>query len=145
MPTACIDANVALKWYLPEEHREQAWAILAAFQNGELDLVAPNLIAYEIASVLRGRVARGELSVAEGSEVLREFLGVGKELAQPEALTIPALSLATELGIWTYDATYLIAAQAVGGELWTADERLWKQTSPRFAWVRRLQDYDIPI
>lgn len=42
MSCAVVDASLAAKWFLPEEHHAEARALLAAWRNQGTDLVAPS-------------------------------------------------------------------------------------------------------
>lgn len=47
-----IDASVILKWYLSDEaHGEQALSLLKQCAIGELQILAPNLLSYELMNV----------------------------------------------------------------------------------------------
>jgi len=50
-----VDASVAAKWHLPErdeEHTDRALALLTQFRGGDLELLAPAHIRFEVPSVL---------------------------------------------------------------------------------------------
>jgi predicted nucleic acid-binding protein len=59
---AVIDASVAIKWLLPEEGRDLALGLQNEYQEGAIDLIAPELIVSEIGNVLWRRMRRGELT-----------------------------------------------------------------------------------
>src|SRR3972149_1304651 len=48
-----VDASVAAKWYVPEEHSEQALELRDDFRSRRVDLIAPHLLLYEVANGLR--------------------------------------------------------------------------------------------
>ena len=43
-----------------------------------------------------------------------------------------------------YDSIYLALAEALDGELWTADERFYRAASPQFSNVRWLGEANVP-
>jgi predicted nucleic acid-binding protein len=117
----CIDANVVLKLYLNEEFSEQADALWTYFKSRTFTIVAPPLAIYEIAAVLRQNVYRGVIDPVEGREVLAEVLQLGVATVEPVDLHRQAYDLATRFNLPTaYDANYLVVAQALGCEFWTA-------------------------
>ena len=65
-----VDANVVIKWYVPEVGSTQAADLL---QSGA-DLLAPDLLVAEFGNVLWKKVRRGELDVAEAEEITEAFL-----------------------------------------------------------------------
>ncbi len=60
MKRAVVDASVVLKWYLPDEtHGPQALVLLQQCAAGELEMLAPSLLTYELMNglVIAGRRA----------------------------------------------------------------------------------------
>ena len=58
-----VDASLAFKWLVREEHTDKALAILRVWQNEDVILAAPHLLPFEVSNALHKRVTRGELSV----------------------------------------------------------------------------------
>src|SRR3954447_9631197 len=78
-PTMVVDASVAVKWHLTDEtDADAALLLLRRFGDGELDLIAPDQIRYEVANALavatRGRSPR--LTREHAGEAITEFLGL---------------------------------------------------------------------
>ncbi|MEM1980534.1 MAG: type II toxin-antitoxin system VapC family toxin, partial [Candidatus Caldarchaeum sp.] len=48
-----LDANVAVKWFNVEPLRKEALTIRSKYASGEIDLIAPDLLHYEVANALR--------------------------------------------------------------------------------------------
>lgn len=120
-----VDASVALKLLLLEEESlavHQQWDRWVA---QDVEIVGPFLLAYEVLSVLRGKVFRGDLPREAGEAATAAFLGQGIALLHPEGVEQKAWELATGLNLPTvYDAAYLALAEILECELWTADRRL---------------------
>jgi predicted nucleic acid-binding protein len=121
------DASVIVKWTLPggqEPAAEKALRVLAEWQAGEVDLVAPSLWRYEVANVLARKAPRNAADLLDGLLALDlptveldiDLLG--------EALSI-ALRFA---GASVYDAAYHALALGVGGTFITADEAYFRRT-----------------
>lgn len=119
-----VDASVAVKWLVREEHTDRALAILGAWHDDEVTPAAPSLLPFEVANALHRRVIRDQLSVGDTARMISQLLGSRLELHQTVELHVRALDLATELQQGAaYDSHYLALAEALNCELWTADER----------------------
>ena len=57
-----VDASLAFKWLVREEHTDKALAILRVWHNEDVTPAAPHLLPFEVSNALRKRVTRGELS-----------------------------------------------------------------------------------
>src|SRR5438093_9410622 len=51
--TAVVDASVATKWYLPEADTDAALLLRESHLNGDVRLVSPDLMVYEVANAVR--------------------------------------------------------------------------------------------
>ena len=50
-----VDASVAVKWLVKEEHTDKALAILHAWHDEEVTPAAPYLLPFEVANALHRR------------------------------------------------------------------------------------------
>jgi predicted nucleic acid-binding protein len=50
--TLVLDTSVAVKFYVPEELREEALHVLAAAESGDLELIAPSTLQPEYFNAL---------------------------------------------------------------------------------------------
>ncbi|MEM2945934.1 MAG: type II toxin-antitoxin system VapC family toxin [Thermoproteota archaeon] len=48
-----LDASIAVKWFNVEPLREKALTIRNRYASGDIDLIAPDLLHYEVANALR--------------------------------------------------------------------------------------------
>lgn len=120
-----IDASVALKLFLFEKHAPAVREQWTRWVAQDTEIVAPFLLAYEVLSVLRGKVFRGELPAEAGEAATSAFLGQGIMLLHPDGVEQQAWALAARLNLPTiYDAVYLALAELLEYDLWTADRRL---------------------
>jgi predicted nucleic acid-binding protein len=115
-----LDASVVLKWFrgAGERHVDEARAIRAAYETGELVVWAPPLLHLELLNVA-GRSWRLE---ADSLVALAGALDdLGFELLEP-----PLESVARWIarGLTAYDAAYLAVAEAASVELVTDDDRV---------------------
>ncbi len=121
-----LDTSVAVKFYLPEEGREEALALLAAVGEGEARLLAPSTVQPELFNALWQQHRREKLSREEVGEHWGDFSVTSIDLYAPEDLMPSAAQIALETGIIIYDALFLALAEDAESVMVTADERLLK-------------------
>ena len=137
-----VDASLAVKWLVREEHTDKALAILRAWYDEEVTPTAPHLLPFEVANALHRKVIRGQLSVAESTRMIERLLASQLELHQTAGLHARALELASEFQQGAvYDAHYLALAEKFDCELWTADQRFHRAVSTHTGNVRWLGEY----
>lgn len=135
-----VDASVAAKWYFPEAGHASAAALLADSNEGRRDLIAPDLIDLELASVLWKRVRGRECSEEFAREVLELWDTDRPRLVGSRWLVGRALELGLRLGHPVYDCLYLAAAIEYGAALATADRRLERVARTVLGEVLRIGD-----
>lgn len=135
-----VDASVAAKWYFPESGQASAAALLADGNEGRRDLIAPDLIDLELASVLWKRVRSRECSEEFAREVLVLWETDRPRLIGSRGLVGRALDLALRLDHPVYDCLYLAAAIEYGAALATADRQLERVARTVLAEVVRIAD-----
>ena len=139
-----VDTNIVIKWVLKESDSSKARALLAEWINKGTTIIAPALLAYEVANVLHQNVRKGQISLEEAKKALKEVLLSELELdfLQDAALSMRAIELAHNFGLpATYDLHYVALAEREGCELWTADTKMGRAVRGKLAWVRWLEDY----
>ena len=139
MAEVCVDASLVIAWFLPEEFSDEAFALKERWDAEGVELVAPVMLASEVASTLRQAVYRGRILAGEGDEAFAAFLEMPIRIIQPENL----LSHAWEIGKAVnaprlYDAFYIGLADIQDCELWTADRRLVNLVQSQFPQVHWL-------
>jgi predicted nucleic acid-binding protein len=142
----CVDANVVLKLYLNEELSEEADLFWNDHVTQGFSFAAPPLALYEITATLRKNVHQGIIDPDEGREAHREILSLPLDYPSPQDLHARAYELATRLDLpTTYDANYLVVAQTLGCEFWTADRKLVNAVGAALPWVKWLGSYSPPV
>jgi predicted nucleic acid-binding protein len=134
--TLVVDASVAIKWVLTEPFEREARALAESGEN----LIAPDWIAGEVASVLWKWDRRGDLRPGEATAFLNEILAGPLDLHASLPEVPRALTLALELGHSVYDCVYLALAEREGADLVTADRKFFDRGKAskhraRFAWI----------
>jgi len=117
-----IDASVAAQWYFPERLTAHADALLA----GSCELLAPDLLYFEIAGLLARRVRLGEIDEEGARAVLAALRQVPFEWTPVSALVPQALSLALSADLRLSDSLYLALALRADCPLVTADRQLYE-------------------
>lgn len=128
-----VDASVAVKWVVNEDGSAQANAI-----REEDGLIAPSLIAVEIASALWKAVRRGRVTRLDALAALHASLMAFSGLAPNETLHQEALSLALDLGHPIHDCFYLALARRDDLPIVTADEGMIAAARKADVQVRRV-------
>jgi predicted nucleic acid-binding protein len=92
-------------------------------------LAAPDLVDLEVASVLRGHVAGGHLSLRRAELALVDLVDLPLRRAPHRELLFRCWELRSNLTV--YDAAYVALAELFESALLTADARLAKASGPR--------------
>jgi predicted nucleic acid-binding protein len=135
----CVDASLALKLVLSESDSDLAQAQWQNWIRAGVEIVVPDLFAYETTSVLRNRVYRKEITQNEADEALRILASLEITFHQPAKIRQSAWELARRFNRPTaYDAFYLALAQDESSALWTGDKRLYNAVKNQLKWVHAL-------
>jgi predicted nucleic acid-binding protein len=119
-----IDASVLVKAFIPENGSEDAGSLLARAEEGEVGLIAPELIYPETANILWKKVRRNELTSDEAREIAEAVLAVPIRAEAAASTFLLALDIALACGVTAYDAQYVALAEALDCQLITADLKL---------------------
>jgi predicted nucleic acid-binding protein len=141
MPEAVVNASVSVKWFnTSEPYSQQARSLLRDFLDGLIELHVPEIWFYEMAQAISRAINRNALTEAEGAAAMNLIGNLGLNVHVNPSWQI-AFAFARRYGIQVYDALYVILATDLGCDLWTADERLVRNISPVFPFVRHIADY----
>lgn len=117
-----IDASVALKWILPEEGSLKALKLIEDHASGEVSLVVPDLLFYEITNGLTVAV---KLPPQQIEQILDWFYDLDLKIATLGRDDFKkAAKLAQEFHISVYDASYIALAISLNAVFVTADATL---------------------
>jgi predicted nucleic acid-binding protein len=116
-----VDASVAIKWYVPEVHSEDAERLLA----DAVELCAPDLLFPEIGNILWKRVMRADMTEAKARSIMHALEALPISVWRSNVLAEGALSIACSTKRSFYDSLYLALAVTADCELVTADLKLY--------------------
>jgi predicted nucleic acid-binding protein len=133
----CIDASVAVKLVVQEPYSDRAASLWRGWIGGDIERVAPSFFPFEVASTIRRKYVRRQLTEEEAEEAFEVFTALDFVVLEPKALLKEAWDMAKELGLPTlYDTAYLALAKLNNCEFWTADEALINSLQGKFSWVK---------
>jgi len=137
-----VDANVLVKWFVPEDYSDLATVIMNDHLYGVVTIVAPSYAILEFTNTLRKYVVKGILSESDAINALRllkkmevEYVPITFDVVEE------ALSYAFEKGITVYDAYYILLAKKYDAKMYTADEKLLKRIGREEESVKHIKDY----
>ncbi len=114
-----VDANVAVKWVLPEIHSEAASRLLNNFYT----LLVPDFFFSEIGNIFWKQVRFRSLTIEEAQFNLNQIAITSLEIHQSKYLISSALEIAVQVQQAVYDCVYLTLAVRQKCQMVTADKR----------------------
>ncbi|MDY6819491.1 MAG: type II toxin-antitoxin system VapC family toxin [Halobacteriales archaeon] len=123
MADVVIDTSTVVKWYIPEQHHEQARALRDGFLNGKHDLCAPALMPFEALNALN---YSGHYEGERLREAATSLTNYGIELVSFGSVG-PIAEITTTTGITAYDAAYVALAVERDATAYTADGNLLQE------------------
>lgn len=127
--TAVIDASVAAKWFLAEPGSDAAIELRRRHLEGEIRLVAPDLLPYELANALRYHPGIGAERWADRIEDLFA-MDIAFDPTSEQSMH-SAIEVAYRQGLSVNDAAYVALAQRLDTVLYSADESLLRAAGAR--------------
>jgi len=118
-----VDASVAVKWFsaVGEAGVPQAVDILERQIKGEIGVLVPDLLCYEVANAL---VYKKAISIDKLQLAVENLFSLGLQtVSMDRELMMRCVSLAREFNISVYDACYVAVAQISESPLVTANPR----------------------
>src|SRR4051812_35795759 len=89
-----VDAAVVAKWLFAEEGARSALGLFNAWAAGRVELLAPDVLVYELGAICRRKVRAGDLPAANVDDAFDLLLGALPELTPSNELAPLALQLA---------------------------------------------------
>lgn len=121
-PILVPDAGMGVKWFVPEPDAEAAARLL----DNRFELHVPSYFFTEAASVFQRKVAvERTLSEAEALDIFRLLRAVPLTVHATEDLLEQAMRHSIRYRRPVYDSLYMVLVMALGGQVVTADHRLY--------------------
>ncbi len=120
MTECVVDASVAVKWYVPEVHSDNAARLL----NEDCQLNGPDLLLPEFGNILWKKHVRNELDESDVRAIIRAISIVPLQIHSSQALLEGAVEIAIHTKRTVYDSLYLALAIWLKCPFLTADDRL---------------------
>ena len=117
-----VDASVVVKWFVEEEDSDKALRLRDKYIDGEIRIIAPELIIFEVLNALYYKRLFSESEMKEISEALEAYSFTLYSLKGEYAEK--TIETAVENGITIYDASYVALAMIRDTYMYTADEKL---------------------
>ena len=139
-----VDASVAVKWVVSEEHSDRSLAVLRAVPG----LYAPAHWLAEAGNTLWAKAAIHHVIDAAEMHQRLAFLSSLPVAVTPLPEIIGAAGLlALDLHLTVYDTLYLVLAERIDVPLVTADRKLYERASQATRFVdliRWIGDFSLP-
>ncbi|MBS3148305.1 type II toxin-antitoxin system VapC family toxin [Candidatus Woesearchaeota archaeon] len=120
-----LDSSVIIKWFSEEEDSDKARVIRDSHVQGHVDIIAPDLMLYEITNALRYNNAVTEKDVQDAVDSILELdLSI---IVPTREILHNAISIARKHNTTVYDAHYLAIAQFLNIPLITADQKFFQK------------------
>lgn len=127
-----LDTSVIIKWYSQDNEAdcEKANRLIADCKNGNLKLLIPDLLIYELGNaLLKGK----QFSYLQLKLALDHFYSLKVEIFSASYnLLDKAIQIASEYKLTVYDATYIALAQIKNCQLITANPRCFSKVKEDF-------------
>jgi predicted nucleic acid-binding protein len=119
-----IDASVVIKAYVPEILSDKAVEVMSRLAEGELVLLAPDLLYPETGNILWKKRRLHELTIAEVDEIVDAISALPIKIEASRPVMPLAVTIAMQSGITVYDAMYVAVARIYETRMITADKKL---------------------
>lgn len=136
-----VDSSVVAKRLVAEVDSDKARALLLRWARGDLELLAPELLAIEIGNILWKRAQRKLLPPDRCFDLYNEFEELQIPLWSSEPLIGAAMRLAVQRQHPVYDCIYVLLAEETRSELVTADDTMFRTFKPILPGMHLLRDW----
>jgi predicted nucleic acid-binding protein len=119
-----IDASVLIKFYVPEILSDNAEQLFNRVEQGDVTLLAPDLIYSESGNILWKKRRMKELTRSEVEEITDAIISLPLKIEASKPLLPLAIDISIAYGITVYDAMYVSLARVYETTMMTADRKL---------------------
>ena len=136
-----LDANVALKWVLPEPDSAKAIRARDEFLRGIHDLLAPDVFTAEVGHALTRSERRGLIRPPDGARKFSDILAALPVICSSRPISTRAYEISSQTRHGYYDCLYVALAEREGCELLTADAKLIANLQKAFPFITALGSF----
>jgi predicted nucleic acid-binding protein len=133
-----LDANVALKWVLPETDSVKAIRLRDETRQGIHELLAPDIFPIEVGHGLTRAERMGRIAAGAGWALWQTVLSDAPTFFASLALMPRAYAISSQMRIGVYDCLYLALAEQETCDFVTADGPVLNNLRPQFPFIRPL-------
>ena len=119
-----IDASVLIKFYVPEILSDKAEELLNRVAQGDVMLLAPDLIYPEVGNILWKKQRMKELTRPEVEEITDAIVSLPLKIEASKQLFPLAIDIGIAYKITVYNAIYISMARVYEIKMMTADRKL---------------------
>jgi predicted nucleic acid-binding protein len=136
-----LDTSVVIKWFRQGEVlASHALALRDSYLSGQVVVLVPSLLAYELANVLG---YKNDLTTVQIEDAVQSLFDMRLEWVLPSATVMRrAVFIARECDTTVYDASFVALAEALSATFITADEWLTRRLMA-FPFVRFLGETEV--
>lgn len=91
---------------------EQALSLLDKISQGKLQIVAPELILYEVSNAIKSSYKSGKISLKESKFLIKKVIELNFSLVDFNTILEQSFDIAAKYDISIYDASYVAAAKS---------------------------------
>jgi len=122
-----IDASVLIKFYVPEILSDRAEYLLDSVHQGDVTLIAPDLVYSEVGNILWKKHHLKELTRSEVEEISDLLVLLPLRIESSRRLLPLAVDIGMAYGITIYDAMYVSLSRVYETRMMTADRKLFEK------------------
>lgn len=143
MAELCIDANIAIKWFVKgEAFRHKALKLLRESLAASITLIAPPLFESETDGIVQTRLVERRTTPAVADRTFALLDSAPVMIVTHTRLRQRAREIARQFNQRkVYDATYAALAELRGCEFWTADKTFYDAVKAALPFVKYLPHY----
>lgn len=136
-----LDTTVVAKLFFDEDRADLARMLFAEAVRSNEPIIAPPLLQCELVSVVRRKMRREGVPLAEASSILDDMLSLPIDIQDDPELYRLALRLTERYSLSAFDAQFVALSTLTGCDLWLDDERAFTAITGRLPHIRRLAEY----
>jgi predicted nucleic acid-binding protein len=141
MDKIVVDSSVAIKWFIPQDYSSEANKILNSYQQGQLILLAPDLIYAEVGNIIWKMERFQGLESVDAQTILDVFEQIQFNIVTSKQLLGSAYRFATNYQRSVYDSLYVVLSIRENCQFITADSKLYNAVCKQVENIKLVQNW----